>query len=60
MSPEEIAQYLLNRPHNSRSNKPQPGWEDEDSTHERTMEAMDLAIARIKARQQNIYEHHAP
>ncbi len=48
MSPEEIDQYLLNRPHKSSSDKPQPGWEDEDLTHERTMEAMDLAIAGIK------------
>lgn len=49
MSPEEIDRYLLNRPHNTGSDKPQPGWEDEDLTHERTMEAMDLAIAKIKA-----------
>ena len=49
MSPEEIDRYLLNRPHNTGSDKPQLGWDDEDSTHERTMEAMDLAIAKIKA-----------
>ncbi len=49
MSPEEIDRYLLNRPHSTGSDKPQLGWDDEDSTHERTMEAMDLAIARIKA-----------
>ena len=54
MSPEEIDQYLLNRPHNTSSNKPQSGWDDEDSTHEHTMEAMDLAIAGIKAKQQAI------
>ena len=50
MSTKDTIQYLLNVAHqNPNRPKVKPGWEDEDSTHDMFMAAIDLAIAERKA-----------
>ena len=46
---EERRHALLNAPPDPNRKRPAVGWEDEDSTHDHWMKAMDLVIAMRRA-----------
>lgn len=54
MSLEEQIHYLLNRPHNPKTEKIPPGWEDEDMDHDSWMEVMKMAADDWKKSQSNL------